>query len=233
MQYIDGRYIYYKNHLESHLQEELDNIAYNMLGRWDGADRIHNTLSDELFNEMLRLSAEEPYKKINFPNRLYFEEVVIPRAVAYTERRLMMEKIADLSPRWYGADADEDKQIPGVEYRPRLTYEDKLPKAYYLSKINLSSTLHSIMTGLPLRIFDIMGAGGFIMTNYQKEMEDLFDIGKEIVVYHNFDEMRELTQYFLKHEDIRMQILVEGYNRICNDYTYPIAVKKIMRKVFD
>ena len=85
---------------------------------------------------------------------------------------------------------------------------------------------------MPLRTFDIMGAGGFILTNYQPETGELFEIGKEIVVYHNFEEMAELTKFFLEHEEARMAILIAGYERICKDYTYPVAVTKMLNSVF-
>jgi spore maturation protein CgeB len=232
IQYVDGRYAFYKNSLPEHLQNELDLAAYEMLGKWDGRDHIHNTMSDELIDALADLSEITPYEKLNFPNRLYFEEVVIARAVAYTERRLMMEAISDFSPRWYGAKAEDKDKIDGVCYCPSLDYQGSLPKAYNLSRINLSTCLHSISSGIPLRVFDIMGAGGFILSNHQPEIEELFDIGKEIVVYHSFEEMRELAKFFLSHEDARMAILLAGYEKVCNEFTYPVAVQKMIERVF-
>ena len=232
MQYIDSRYAYYRSRLEERFQNELDSIAYDMMGRWDGVDRIHNRLSDELLEQLLLLSSEDPSKKLGIPNRAYFEEVVIARAVAYTERRIMMDAVKDLSPRWYGADAKPKDQIDGVRYEPFLKYLNELPKAYNLSRINLSTTLHSIFSGAALRTFDIIGSGGFILTNYQPELEELFDIGKEIVVYHNFDEMRDLAKFFLEHESARLAILLAGYERVCRDYNYPVAATKMLEAVF-
>jgi len=229
MQYVDGSYAYYRSRLNKELQNELDAISYSIIGKWDKIDRIHDRISDSLLPELVELSPAEPSSKLGLPNKTFFEEVVIARAIAYTERRLMMEKIADFSPRWYGADAKPNDQIAGVSYYPWLTYLDSLPKAYNLSTINLSTSLHSIYSGIPLRVFDIIGAGGFILTNYQPEIEELFDIEKEIVVYHNFEEMRELTKFFLGHESERMAILINGYDRICNSYTYPIALNKILK----
>ncbi|WP_022777574.1 glycosyltransferase family protein [Butyrivibrio sp. AE3009] len=232
MQYVDGRYAYYRANLDEALRDQLNSIAFNMMGKWDGKDRIHNTMSEDLIDAMVALSDEDPGDKLGLPSRLYFEEVVMARAVAYTERRLMMEQIAGLNPRWYGANAEPKDQIAGVDYHPFLTYNDKLPKAYNLSRINLSTSLHSIFSGLPLRTFDIIGAGGFILTNYQPETEELFEIGKEIVVYHSFEEMAALAKFFLTHESARMAILLAGYERVCRDYTYPVAVKKILDSVF-
>ncbi|WP_026650960.1 CgeB family protein [Butyrivibrio proteoclasticus] len=232
MQYIDGRYAMYRDRLEPEFRNQLEGFALNMLGHWDKEDRVHEKMPQELIDAMVGLSEDEPVKLTGMPNRIYFESVVVPRAVAYTERRLMIEKVADLHPRWYGSKAEEKDMIPGVEYLPRLTYEDRLPKAYYLSRINLSTCLHSISSGLPLRVFDIMGAGGFILSNYQPEMDDLFKVGKEIVVYHDFDEMKDLAKYYLKHETERLQVLAAGYKRVCRDYTFPVGVKRIIDTVF-
>ena len=77
-----------------------------------------------------------------------------------------------------------------------------------------------------------MGVGGFTLTNYQPELEELFEVGKEIIAYHSFDEMKDYVKYFLAHEDERVKVLINGYKRICSDYTYPIAVKKILNTVF-
>lgn len=231
MQYIDGRYAYFRNHLSENLKEELNNISYSMIGRWDDNDRIHNTMSRELIAAMLDLIDNKPEDATYMPDRTYFEDVVIARAVAYTERRLMMEAVADISPRWYGADIASKDRIPGVNYRPRLYYEDTLPKAYNLTRINLSSCLHSISSGIPLRVFDIMGAGGFIITNYQPEIPELFEVGEEIVVYHSFDEMRELCKYYLAHEEQRIRILIAGYERIIKNYNHKTAAEKIIKTV--
>lgn len=44
-------------------------------------------------------------------------------------------------------------------------------------------TSKPIRTGLPLRIWDILGAGGFVLTNYQTEIPEYFEIGKDLETY--------------------------------------------------
>ena len=231
-QYADGRFAYYRDHLPLKFQNELNRIAYNAIDIWDGKDRIRNSMSEELINEMVKLSDEIPQDVLGMSNRQYFEEVILTHAIAYTERRLMLERIRDLNPRWYGSGANEKDWIAGIQYLPWLYYEDTLPKAYNLSKINLSISIHSISSGVPLRVFDIMGAGGFILTNYQPEIDELFENGKEIFCYHNFDEMREICKFFLTHEDARLNVLLAGYKRINEEYNYKEAVIKIICKIF-
>jgi spore maturation protein CgeB len=230
VQYTDVKRNYETLELSQTQRSEFDKVAENMLGIWDGEDRVNHSLSDRILAELSETrDIDEGY---DVPKRLYYEEYLIPRTVAFHERQLMMEMLAYYNPTWYGSGASETDLIDGVEYKPRLTYEDELPKAYYLSKINLSTTLHSITSGVPMRVFDITGAGGFVITNYQPELDELFEVGEEIVVYHDFEEMEEKVIYYLRHEDERTRILVNGYKRVSSDYTYRVAIKKIMDTVF-
>ena len=217
--------------MEHNYRKELELIINEIIGKWDGEERLSGALSEEIIKEFNRLSNGSVENLLGVPERVYFEENLLAKVVAHRERRMMMEKISYLAPRWYGSGNDKSEYILGVNYFDRLSYEQEIPKAYYLSRINLSTCLHSIGSGVPLRVFDIMGAGGFIITNYQPELEELFEIGKEIVVYHNFDEMKELVEYFLQHEEERMKILISGYRRVSENYSYKVAVKKIFDNV--
>ena len=63
-------------------------------------------------------------------------------------------------------------------------------------------TAPNIETGIPLRVFDILGAGGFLITDWREDLKDCFTIGKDLEVYDGIDDLLEKTDYYLKHEDI-------------------------------
>ncbi len=102
------------------------------------------------------------------------------------------------------------------------------PKIFRLSKININITTHNIRTGVPLRVFDIMGARGFVLSNYQEEMDELFVPDKEIVYFKTLDELMEKTQYYLAHEEKRQQIALNGYNRVKKDYNYQNIINRFI-----
>ena len=54
----------------------------------------------------------------------------------------------------------------------------EMPKIFHASKINLNITMRPIETGLSLRIWDVLGCGGFLITNYQAEIPEYFEIGR-------------------------------------------------------
>ncbi len=97
----------------------------------------------------------------------------------------------------------------------------EMPLIFHYSKINLNITSKSIRTGLPLRIFDILGCGGFCLTNYQAELADYFTIGSDLDCYTCEEELVEKTAYYLSHEEERAQIARNGLETVKKYYNYP------------
>lgn len=121
--------------------------------------------------------------------------------------------------------------LRNVQIHQGVDYNTDMSKIFFLSKINLNITLPSIETGLPQRILDIMGAGGFVLTNYQQEIDELFTVGKDIEVFHNLDELMEKTAYYLSHEQERLQIAMNGYLKVREHFSYVHQLKKILQIV--
>lgn len=95
----------------------------------------------------------------------------------------------------------------------------EMPKIFHLSKINLNITMRPIQTGLSLRIFDVLGSGGFLITNYQPELEDMFQIGTDLETYTSLEELFDKCNYYLSHEDERRNIAQNGYQKVKQLYT--------------
>ena len=71
-----------------------------------------------------------------------------------------------------------DDRLRGVHVKESVDYREEMPLVFHESDINMNFTIRNIRTGLPLRIWDILGAGGFLLTNYQIELGDFFENGK-------------------------------------------------------
>ncbi len=90
----------------------------------------------------------------------------------------------------------------------------EMPKIFNLSKINLNITMRPIQTGLSLRIYDVLGSGGFLITNYQSEIPNLFEIGKDLVVYESIEDLIDKCDYYLAHDKERKEIAQNGYRKV-------------------
>lgn len=108
----------------------------------------------------------------------------------------------------------------------------EMPIIFHESRINLNTTSKSIRSGLPQRIFDIMGCEGFVLTNYQPELPELFDIGSEVAAYASMEELKDMAAYYLEHEKERKEIAHNGYEKILSHYTYPIRLEQLLSLAF-
>lgn len=104
----------------------------------------------------------------------------------------------------------------------------EMPIIFHNSKINLNITSKSIRSGLPLRIFDILGCGGFCLTNYQEELPDFFRIGEDLVCYTSENDLLEKVDYYLSHDKERAEIAACGQETVKNYHNYPERLLKML-----
>lgn len=82
-----------------------------------------------------------------------------------------------------------------------------------------------------MRIFDILGSKGFLLTNYKKSLEYKLSCGKDFVVYRDLKDLLQIIDYYLNHEEERIEIANHGYETVKKYHTYEIRVKEIMNIV--
>lgn len=108
-----------------------------------------------------------------------------------------------------------------VHNRGRVKTHTEMPLIFHNSKINLNITSKSIREGLPLRIFDILGCGGFLITNYQPELDSLFTVGEDLELYTCDEELMDKIAYYLSHPKRREEIAWNGYEKVKKYHNYP------------
>ena len=96
--------------------------------------------------------------------------------------------------------------LPKAHNQGSVDYYREMPFVFRDSKINLNLSLKSIQTGIPLRCIDIMGCGGFLLTNYQVDMFRHFEPKIHFDFFTDEKDLLEKIDYYLSHEDERMEI---------------------------
>lgn len=117
--------------------------------------------------------------------------------------------------------------LTGVLVHPAVDYHDEAPKVFASSKINLNFTSPNIESGIPLRVFDILSAGGFLLTDYRGELFEFFEPGRDFVIYESIADLAAKAEYYLTHEKERMEIASNGYHTLCKHHTYKQRLSKI------
>ena len=120
------------------------------------------------------------------------------------------------------------KELPRAEFMGTIDYYNTMPLVFQNSSINLNITLKSIQTGIPLRCMDIMGSGGFLLTNFQSDFLDDFVPGKDFVYYENPYDFIEKISYYLSHEHERLQIAANGMGKMQDAHTFVHRVHSIL-----
>lgn len=126
----------------------------------------------------------------------------------------------------------DTSRLTNVFFHPPIGNYTDVPKVYNLSKINLNFTLRSIEKGLPLRIFEVLASGGFLISNYQEEIPELFEIGEEIEIFTCEEELYDKCEYYLSHEEERKAIAKKGYEKIKSCHTLQSRIKQIISNIY-
>ncbi len=117
---------------------------------------------------------------------------------------------------------------PNINNCGSVDYMTKMPLVFRYSKINIHIQSRSIPSGMSLRILDVLACEGFLLTNYQPEIEEYFTDGEELVIYYDFQDMYEKIEYYLEHEEERKRIAHAGYQKVKEEFSYVSGVKKIL-----
>lgn len=107
-------------------------------------------------------------------------------------------------------------------------YYTQMPLVFRQSKINLNISLRSIKSGIPLRAFDIMGSGGFLLSNYQADFLDDFIPGEDYDYYESKEDLLLKINYYLTHEDERTAIARNGHAKVAAGHTYRHRVHEML-----
>jgi len=118
--------------------------------------------------------------------------------------------------------------IPKADYKWRASYYSQMPLIFRNSIINLNLTIPSIQTGIPLRVFDVLGSGGFLLTNEQEELSDYFRIGQDLDVYRSLEELNDKIIFYLAHPDIAKKIALQGHDVVKNAFSFEEQFHKML-----
>lgn len=115
-----------------------------------------------------------------------------------------------------------------IKHAGTVDYIREMPNVFRKTKINLNITLRSITSGIPLRALDIMGAGGFLLSNYQPELAERFDDGVDVVMFESPQDMCDKIVYYLNHDKEREAIAMNGYKKVRKEYSYEAVLGEML-----
>lgn len=186
-----------------------------------GCNFIPETLTDRVIREIA--DADPTFYKGSDTymdtDRYLVAHQYIGMKLAAVERERTLNRLSEHFPVTLYTRSDT-AALPNVHFKGSAKTLTEMPKIFHASKINLNITMRPIETGLSLRIWDVLGCGGFLLTNYQAEIPEYFEIGKDLETYESMEELEQKVQYYLTHEEERVEIAVSGYEKVARHHTY-------------
>lgn len=214
---------YTKGYLEGVMNSQLKVQGYNFL---------EETLTPDILTELNRVIPFEGIRSGAETPQYLYANYFLCRKLTSMERQHTLNAVANI------ADLNlytwkNDNSIPNAHYMGSVDYQTEMPYLFANSKVNLNITLRSIKSGIPLRAMDIMGAGGFLLTNYQADFLDYFVPGEDFVYYDSQEDLLDKVQYILTHEKERIEIAHNGYEKVKANHNYMVFFQNIFNIVFN
>lgn len=161
---------------------------------------------------------------------LIFQTTVLGFKIAEIERRRALIELS----KHYKVNVYSNSDVSDllrIQYCGSVDYWSEMPKVFRMSKINLNFTIPNIKSGIPLRIWDVLGCGGFLLTNYQAEIPYYFKEGEDLVCFDGLEDLCEKVGYYLEHEEERKRIAWNGYRKVREKHSYIERIRTILDTV--
>ena len=128
-------------------------------------------------------------------------------------------------PRWIGETASRTAHTGR-----HVTREEKA--RVFRSAAGVLNTMHPAeVNGVNLRLFEAAGSGAAVLTEFRPTVPELFAVGKELLVFHDFDDLVEQATRLLSEHGLTERLGDAAVQRAHRDHTYDLRVADILEKL--
>jgi len=115
-----------------------------------------------------------------------------------------------------------------LHFSRRSLSHAEINSVYGRSKICLNIHHAQSKKAVNPRTFEILGSGGFLLTDRRMEGLPDFEIGRDYEFYSSYDELFEKVTYYLQNRDLMKSISHAGYEKVLRNHTYYCRAKSIL-----
>lgn len=108
---------------------------------------------------------------------------------------------------------------------------EEVSKIYNASSIVINVHNHQSVYSPNTKVFEINACGVFQCSDKLKDIENLFDVGKELSCYDSVENLKELVKYYLNNPEERKNIAQRGRERVLKEHTYRHRMAELLKMV--
>lgn len=217
------------NYLPEYLRGYLDAIMSTQELIY-GCKIIPELLTDTIIEEMKEYIKVDIPSQYNMTHRMIFSDMLGIKTTSNERIHLLESASSKYNVTLFSG--SNNLNIPNLHLAGYADYNTEIPAIFRTSKINLNIAAKTITSGIALRAFEIMHAGGFLLSNYSIELAEYFEDGKDLAMFSSKEELMDKIDYYLAHDAERTTILCNGYRKVREDFSYKKRIQTIMEKVF-
>jgi spore maturation protein CgeB len=219
----DARYLKYRKYLDKTLGEGVPDEVISIQ-----AGDINRSTVDiirEIYLRRGKGDIKETEWLYNYIENNYEMELLCIRLAGLARyRQEIIKALMDWKVHLYGG-SELLRLGEGFVYKGFIK-RTEVPKLYRASRINLNISL--FMSGFNVSFFDIIASGGFVITNFRDELENLFKVGEEVVCFKDIEDLKEKVEFFLKNKGLRKEIVSKAQKRFLANHTYRERMRTIL-----
>lgn len=145
-------------------------------------------------------------------------------------RRMRSEFARRLSPLGVVFHGEPEWALCAERRGPFIDYNTQLPAFYRRTVVNLNQTSLQMPAALTQRVFDCPAAGGFLLTDAQPDLDELF-APDEVVRYHDLEECAQLLRWYQARPHARAPIIRRAQERIRDQHLYRHRLETIASRL--
>jgi spore maturation protein CgeB len=128
-------------------------------------------------------------------------------------------------PRWIG-------ETPARAAHTGRTILREEKARVFRSAAGVLNTMHPAeINGVNSRLFEAAGCGAAVLTEFRPTIPELFTIGQEMLVFHDFDELVEQATRLLGEQGLTARLGDAAAHRAHRDHTFDLRATAILEKL--
>ncbi len=150
--------------------------------------------------------------------------------MAAAEKRLHFLRLAARHGLKVWGDAGwQELAAEGAHYMGPAGRFSEINKIYSAAEINLDVNRLYQKDIVPLRVYEVLACGGFLLAEYSNELARQFEVGRDLIGYEDEASLLEAIQKYLPRAEERRRIAQHGRQTVLERHSFDLRMQTILR----
>lgn len=154
--------------------------------------------------------------------------LLVGEIAAAEKRSDYIAALAPLGVSVWGDDGWAELAVPGVRYRGPAGHLVELTRVYAATLVNVDVGRLYQSDIVPMRIFDVLACGAFVLAEHSAALADLFAVGEEVESYRTRAELVDKARWYVAHPAAAAAIARRGLARVRADHTIAARLRTML-----